>query len=606
MKIYQALRASLVALASVALGTSAAAQTVRVRALEAETNRSVAGAIVRLVDTANRAVAQGLTSESGRLVLRAHSPGRYRLRADRIGHQGTWTEEFVVGDTISITVVLPLERVDLPEIAVTGATSCTRRPDGLETAILWDEVRKALTAEVLTAASQGTERAVRRFRQSRTLGGVLESDSTVAAYRTTASPFVSPPMERLARDGFIVSTREGYQFHGLDARTLLEPAFLETHCYLVSVHPADSALIGLGFAPTREVKQANVRGVLWVDRATSELKSLEFEYVNVPRAARAPGIGGRVEFERLAIGAWIIRDWYIRGPRRRPTVRQLGRHPVARDTLVGYLDQGGSVRAVVDANLLVLGEAAARVRGSTTFFSDVAARVVDPEGRAVVGALVATTATDSTLTTDRRGRFEIKDVPVGRLGVRIRMIGFRPFGISLTISAERRSIDTTLHLVRAAQVLDSVLVAAKADSFVAGKMLDVERRRQAGFGKFLTRVELKDPLWGGLDSRLRRFARVRLVPLCNGLGVAAATSSDLGGGGVDIGCANACFMTVYLDGLLFWSPDMMGATPPDLHQFNPQTLEAVEVYSSRAVIPIEFTGRLAQCGVILLWTALRN
>jgi hypothetical protein len=594
-----------VALASVALGSSAAAQTVRVRAVEAETNRSVAGAIVRLVDIATRAVSQGLTSETGNLLLRAPAPGRYRLRADRIGHLGTWTEEFTVADTVSVTVVLPLDRVDLPEIAVTGATSCTPRPDGAETATLWDEVRKALTAEVITAASQETERAVRRFRQSRTMAGVLESDSTVAAYRTTASPFVSPPMERLAREGFIISSGGGFQFHGPDARTLLEPAFLETHCYLVSRHPTDSTLIGLGFAPTREVKKANVRGVLWVDRATSQLESLEFEYVNVPRAARAPGIGGRVEFERLATGTWIVRDWHIRAPRRRPTVRQLGRHALTRDTLVGYLDQGGSARPVEEANLLLLGEAAARVRGSTTFFGDLAARVIDPDGKPVAGASVATTATDSILTTDRRGRFEIKDVPVGRLGIRIRMIGFRPFGISLTISAERRSVDTTFRLVPAAQVLDSVVVAAKADTFVAGRMLDVERRRQAGFGKFLGRAELKDPLGGGLDSRLRRFARLRLVPLCNGLGVAAA-SSDPSGATVDIGCAAACFMTVYLDGLLFWSPEMMGATPPDLGQFSPQTLEAVEIYPNRAVIPIEFTGRLAPCGVILLWTALRN
>ncbi|MFN0179965.1 MAG: carboxypeptidase regulatory-like domain-containing protein [Gemmatimonadales bacterium] len=576
-----------------------ASQTVIVRVTDAETKRPVAGAIVRLTDTTARAVAQGLTTESGRLVLRAPRPGQYLLRADRIGHGGVWTEPFAVGDSVSVAIAMPADPVFLADLTVTGATSCEPRADGAETAALWTEVQKALTAEALTAASQTTELAVRRFRQHRTLAGGLQFDSTESLYRTTVSPFVSPAPSELARRGYINSARGGFQFHGPDALTLLSPQFLATHCYSVARSPNDSALVGLGFVPTPEVKRPDVRGVLWVDRSSNELRSLEFEYVNAPKPVEAPGIGGRVEFERLTTGAWIIRDWYIRAPRRFARVLRFGR-----DTLVGYLDQGGSVRHVSDPSL-ALGEATARVAAGARVFGDILGRVVDTEGRPVVGAAVATTVGDSVHTTDQEGRFEVKDVAVGRLGVRLRAIGFRPLNLALTVSAQRRVIDTTLVLARAAQVLDSLVVAGTADRPVAGKMIDVERRRQAGLGKFLTRTELQDPLWGGLDTQLRRFARVRLVPLCGGLGFAAAGPEFGGDGAVNIGCVTACFMTVFLDGVPLWSPDMAGlASPPDLSQFHPQNLEAVEVYSTRAVVPIEFTGRLSPCGVILVWTAV--
>lgn len=576
-----------------------AGQTVLVRATDAETKRPVAGAIVRLVDTTARAVAQGLTSESGRLVLRAPKPGRYLLRADRIGHAGVWTEAFTVDDSISVALVMPVDRVFLPELAVSGSTSCEPRADGAETAALWTEVMKALTAEAITSANQTAELAVRRFRQHRTLAGGLQFDSTERLYRTAVSPFVSPPPATLERQGYIRSTRGGFLFHGPDALTLLSSHFLAKHCYSVVRPPNDSSLVGLGFVPTKEVKRPDVRGVLWVDRATNELRSLEFEYVNAPKSVRAPGIGGRVEFERLTTGAWIIRDWYIRAPRRYSSVLGFGR-----DTLVGYLDQGGTARPVGDPSL-ALGDAPAAVANRSTSFGDILGRLVDPDGRPIAGATVATTAVDSVHTTDREGRFELKDVPVGRLGVRVRAIGFRPLNLALTLSGERRVLDTTLTLPRVAQLLDSVVVTARAEPLAAGKMIDVERRRQAGFGKFLTRLELQDPLWGGLDTQLRRLARVRLVSLCGGLGFAAASPDRGSGGAVNIGCATACFMTVYLDGVPLWSPDMAGIlAPPDLSQFHPQNLEAVEVYPTQAVVPIEFAGRLSPCGVILVWTSV--
>jgi hypothetical protein len=151
------------------------------------------------------------------------------------------------------------------------------------------------------------------------------------------------------------------------------------------------------------------------------------------------------------------------------------------------------------------------------------------------------------------------------------------------------------------------VVAGKGPDFVAGKLVDVERRRRDGFGRFLTRIELHDPLSGGLDGKLRRFAKMRVEPRCFGDGYAAA-------GGlrtpppVRVLCRDGstllpCFMAVYLDGALYWSPDMgRMAQPPDITKFNPLDLEAVEVYRSPAEVPVEYNGPAAGCGVMLIWT----
>jgi hypothetical protein len=603
-------RAARLAAASLFLAGTAGAQSVLVRAVESGTNRPIGGAIVSLVDSTDRRLAQGLTNESGRLMLRAPTQGSFKLRADRIGHPGIWSDFFTLRDTLSIALAMPAERVNLPDLTVRGSTACQRRADSEETAALWEEIRKALAAGQITSATERVELAVRRFRRYRTLSGGLRADSTVREHRTRASPFVSPPAATLGREGYIRDPGGGFQFHGPDAITLQSPEFLENHCFeLVRPKKDAEGLVGLGFRPTKEVKRPDIRGTLWVDRATAELKYLEFEFVNVPEPVRAPGIGGRVEFERLEEGAWIIRDWYIRAPQRVALQGRGARRTDAslRDTVVGYVDEGGLARPAGDVTV-ALGEAAAAVReGSTTVAGDVRGRVVSPEGQPIAGAQVAVAESDSLYTTNGEGRFEVTQLPAGRLSVRIRAIGFRPFGAILTLPSGKRLLDTTLVLARAAQVLDSVVVEGKTDRFEAGKMIDVERREKMGFGKFLKATELHDPLRGNLDMQLRRFAKMRMAPLCGGRGYGAAAGLREPPP-IRVRCEDSstlldCFMAVYLDGALHWSPDMGNIVqPPDLSKFSVMDLQAVEVYRSPAELPIEFAGPMSGCGVVLLWT----
>ncbi len=572
----------------------ASAQSVLVRTIEAESRRAIGGAIVVLLDSTGRRVAQGLTSESGRLRLQAPGAGTFRLRADRIGHPGVSSDPLTIADSASITLVMPLSRIELPQLTVSGSTACDSHGQGDQTAALWEEIRKALAASEITSSTQSVELVVRWFRRSRTRSGLLQWDSTVSAHTTRASPFATADPVALQTAGYIQRLGHQWKFFGPDAALLLSDAFLADHCLeLAAPDKNNPDALGLAFRPVPGRRLPDIRGVLWVDRASAELRHLDFTFVNVPAAVAAPGLGGRIEFERLGSGAWIIRDWYIRAPDQVTIDRRLAfaLYSGRRNLRVGYVDEGAMARPVGNPTV-ELGEVVAQVRNATTELVDVVGRLISPEGRPIVGASIAVAELDSVLTTGPDGTFRLTDVPVGRLRVRVLAVGYRPLGVGLQLSGNGRLVDTVLRLTRAAQPLESIVVVGKPTKFRAGKMEDFERRRQMGFGKFLTGAELHDPLRGGLDMQLRRFARIRLValPWRWGGGFAAAR-----------GGTEACFMAVYMDGVPYWTPDM-GTPPPDLTKFHPLTLEGVEVYGGLAEMPIEFTGRGSLCGVILLWT----
>jgi hypothetical protein len=59
----------------------------------------------------------------------------------------------------------------------------------------------------------------------------------------------------------------------------------------------------------------DIAGTLWLDRATSELRLLEFRYTNLMPEANDAMVGGFVEFARMASGHWLIPRWAIRTPR---------------------------------------------------------------------------------------------------------------------------------------------------------------------------------------------------------------------------------------------------------------------------------------------------
>lgn len=345
------MRRSLVpwALAGLAQAVPLAGQTVEVRVAEELTGIPTAGAIVRLLlDTT--VVMQGLADEAGRIVFRVAVPGRYRLKVDRIGFPGILSEPFPLemGEAVRRDLVMPARRVELPAIEVRGESHCGPSAGDALAESLWDEIRKALTANVLTQRAQQVVLQVDEFERKVDLNGRTLPERAVGSRTTRGPPFATVPATALATEGFVSIVRDTTVFNAPDAALLLSDPFVETHCFRAVSRQKDS-LVGLAFRPVPGRLVPDVRGTLWVQRVTTELRFLEYRYV-FPAGEREPDqLGGRVEFSRLPSGAWIVSSWHIRMPRTGPSyVRTPAGVRRENQMLVGYLDRGARATVIPD------------------------------------------------------------------------------------------------------------------------------------------------------------------------------------------------------------------------------------------------------------------
>jgi hypothetical protein len=107
-------------------------------------------------------------------------------------------------------------------------------------------------------------------------------------------------------------------------------------------------LTGQSFEPATERNVPDVRGTIWLDARTLELRLVEFRYSRLPFPTDNRNIGGEVHVARLASGAWFVERWFIRIPRYsdRPITRSSGvpgQRPTLEYRLVGLAEEGGTV-----------------------------------------------------------------------------------------------------------------------------------------------------------------------------------------------------------------------------------------------------------------------
>ncbi|HEX5724782.1 MAG TPA: carboxypeptidase-like regulatory domain-containing protein, partial [Longimicrobiaceae bacterium] len=307
-----------VALLLLAGAAPALAQTVRGR-LSGAGGEAVPGARVVLVSVDGRTVAATTTDAGGGFSLAAREAGLYRLRAERVGYAATWSAPFSLeaGQAVQHPLVANPQRVQLEGIRVEARARCEVRPaEGARTALVWEEARKALEL-----ASAATRAGLYRFDATRferaldpySLTVTREEVTTRADYAGT--PYAAASVERLAEHGFVEKGRDRMVFYAPDADVLLSDAFLDTHCFRLAEHPdRASGLIGLTFEPVPGRRVPDVEGVVWVDRATAELRSLDYRYTDLELREGDNLAAGRVEFLRLPSGSWIVSRWAIRMP----------------------------------------------------------------------------------------------------------------------------------------------------------------------------------------------------------------------------------------------------------------------------------------------------
>ena len=407
-----------------------AAQTVRGRLVEGE-SRPVIGALVVLVDEEGRQVGGALTDRGGAFLIAAPAPGSYRLRAQRVGYESTLTRPFDLlhGQTVEREIVATTVPTRLDGLSVTARNPCDVRPAvGRTTFALWEETRKALEAASFAQRQALYQFQVRSFSRAldpRTLEVVPDSAIESERVLHTARPFASVPVEQLLEDGFVARSFAESTYYAPDADVLLSEAFLDEYCFAIAESPAEPALVGLAFRPVAENGPPAVRGTLWVDRETRELRRLDYGYARFELPGRAhEHAGGRIEFEALPTGAWIVRRWSIRMPTRvtlEPRSAgvvvpqnsrcgegciQLRSRPVGRDEsafraeLSGLREDGGEVVAIVP------------LRGPA-LWGTLSGVVRDSAGAPLAGALVYLSGTQYSATSDESGHYRIAAVPAG-------------------------------------------------------------------------------------------------------------------------------------------------------------------------------------------------
>lgn len=326
------------------------AQTVAGRVVEAESGLPVPGAVVQLLDGGGARVAAVLADSAGRYRLSAPAAGTYALRAERVGFAtaAAATVTLADGQTLARDVRAESRRVVLDAVEAQGTRRrCAGEPqDGAQAATVWDEARKALASAALAQQSGELWFLSELQITETTLGGRTVGDPYSRRTVTQGKPFESATVDDLVTGGYVVMGRRRIELKGVDATAILSDAFVRHHCFgLRAPGPDEPGMVGLEFVPLEGRVAPDVRGVLWLDRATAELRYVEYSYTGLHFRGPVDRLGGRLEFRRLSTGAWIIPSWEVRAPLLRTdtpdNLRSMGRY-----RMYGISRQRGIVVAV--------------------------------------------------------------------------------------------------------------------------------------------------------------------------------------------------------------------------------------------------------------------
>ena len=321
----------------------AGAQEIRGALRSAETGESIAGAVVTLLRADVRLV-RTLSGPGGEFLLTTAGPGAYRLVVERIGFETDTSQvlEVSAAGVAGYLLRITPRPIALEAIAVESERRCSRNEDAPELNRVWQEARKALDVVALTQERGGNRYVVIRYDReldARTLD--VTSERRRVRSLVTRIPVGSLPAEDLAADGYIRISGAGIDYYAPDADVLLSDSFVDQHCFSLTSDEGRPELLGLAFRPMRASGPPDISGVLWLDRESDELRSMDFQYVRLPWPIDDARIGGHIAFERGTDGSWIIGEWWLRMPLLRTRVMAVGRgHDI---TIGGFHQTGGEV-----------------------------------------------------------------------------------------------------------------------------------------------------------------------------------------------------------------------------------------------------------------------
>jgi hypothetical protein len=190
-------------------------------------------------------------------------------------------------------------------------------------------------------------------------------------------------------------------------------------------------------------------------------------------------------------------------------------------------------------------------------------------------------------TSDSVGRFYFPGALQGEFRLSVRRVGYFPETLTVkVVSRETSRIDVIM--APSVSLLPEEVVHAASDP-TRGKMGPFNRRKSRGVGSFITRAEIEKRQPASISELLRTLPGVNISQRMAGEPQPVHMQRS-----VNSSMQSTCVVQIYVDG----QPYPNG----NLDDFEPLTLEGVEVYRSASEIPADFRTKDATCGLISLWT----
>lgn len=405
---------SLVVLLTILMAPRASAQLLRGVVHDSTAGHPLAGAIVQVLDSAGRPGARSITDADGRFVVTVSSAAA-RLRVLRIGYRPS---ETVLPGNRTVPVEIRLGHLPpiLDVMRVTGRELCPGSPERGAAFEIWQQARTGLLATIVARdlkPAQATTMTYTTHLSPNDMRVRLQTKAVVKG--STTRPFMaSAAPSFFARVGYMIEDGPTRIFNAPDADVLIDQSFATTHCFRLrradAAHPGQ---VGVAFAPIggRDTL-VEVEGVIWVDAATPQLRSLDFTFTSLEPAAMDADAGGHVEFRTMSNGVSFIDRWNLRLAGLQPPPPGV-HHNAAPGTKVRRTDLSElRLRELVDAGGVVLTASWPDGTRFDAVKSSVSGVVVGKgNGEPVRGAIVSLTGTPDTVKTDSAGHFQIETLP---------------------------------------------------------------------------------------------------------------------------------------------------------------------------------------------------
>jgi hypothetical protein len=235
--------------------------------------------------------------------------------------------------------------------------------------------------------------------------------------------------------------------------------------------------------------------------------------------------------------------------------------------------------------------------------------VRDSVGIPIAGATVAIAALNRTAETDAKGEFRLANVTIGMRMISVRRVGFTPFSKLVSVSDGENALPPIV-LGRLITKLDTVVSEEQMLWRERPLLREMAENMRIGLGQFVLRKDLERLTGLAVSTAFRGRNGLMVVTDMGGHAYIASSRGvkslmnnevmDLEGAWGALSPKNArllCYPRVYLDNQPL---SVRSNFVPDVNQFLPENLEAIEMYAGGAQTPARYNSLNTQCGVIVL------